>query len=73
MAEPGSATARVLAGTGADVVSPADVGAIADAIGRRFDAFAAGTRPVPLGVDPRLSRRYQGGLLLDALEEITRR
>jgi glycosyltransferase involved in cell wall biosynthesis len=73
MAEPGSATARVLAGTGADVVPPADVGAIAAAIGHRYDAFAAGERPAPLGTDPGLTRRHQGGLLLDALEELTGR
>ncbi len=72
MAEPGSATARVLAGTGADVVPPADVGAIAAAIGRRFDAFEAGERPSPLGTDPRLTRRHQGGLLLDAIDDLTR-
>ncbi len=73
MADPGSATARVLAGTDADVVSPEDVGAIAAAVGRRFDAFAAGRRPAPLGTDPRLTRRHQGGVLLDALDEISGR
>lgn len=72
LSEPGSATARVLAGTGADVVPPADVAAIAAAIRGRFDAFAAGERPSPLGTDPRLTRRHQGGLLLDAIEDITR-
>ncbi|HSE26584.1 MAG TPA: hypothetical protein VLA95_00030, partial [Gemmatimonadales bacterium] len=72
LSEPGSATARVLSGTGADVVPPADVVGIATAIRRRFDAFAAGERPSPLGTDPRLTRRHQGGLLLDAIEDITR-
>lgn len=71
LAEPGSATAGVLEGTGADVVAPEDEEGIAAAIRRRYLQFAAGERPRPLGTDPRLTRRHQGGILLDALEEIT--
>ncbi|MGH7585902.1 MAG: hypothetical protein ACREMH_06625 [Gemmatimonadales bacterium] len=71
LAESGSATARVLEGTGADVVAPDDVDGIAAAIRRRYLQFAAGETPRPLDFDPRLTRRHQGGLLLNALEEIT--
>ena len=73
LAEPGSATAGVLEGTGADVVAPEDEEGITAAIRRRYLQFAAGERPQPLGTDPRLTRRHQGGILLDALEELTRR
>ena len=71
LADPDSATAHVLDGTGADVVAPDDVEGIAAAIRRRYEQFSSGVRPQPLGTDPRLTRRYQGSLLLDALEDIT--
>ena len=72
LADEDSATARVLEGSGADVVAPDDVDGIAEAIRRRYEQFVAGERPRPLGTDDRLTRRHQGGLLLDAIEEISR-
>ena len=71
LADRESATAQVLDGTGADVVAPDDVEGIAAAIRRRYEQFSSGVRPHPLGTDPRLTRRHQGGLLLDALEDVT--
>ncbi len=67
-----SATATVLEGTEADVVAPHDERAIAAAVRSRYRQFVAAGRPEPLGRDPRLTRRHQAGLLLDALEEVTR-
>jgi hypothetical protein len=68
LSAPGSATAQLLAGTGADVASPRDAGAVAEIIGRRYREHRDGVVPEPIGVDPRFSRKYQAGLLLDAIE-----
>lgn len=69
--ESGSATDRVLAGTGADVVRPDDVEGMAQILKRRYEAFAAGERPTPIARDPRLSRRHQAELLMRAFEDLT--
>jgi glycosyltransferase involved in cell wall biosynthesis len=66
-----SATDLVLADSGADVVRPTDVEGMVSVLRRRYSAFAAGERPSPVAQDPRLSRRYQAGLLLDAIAEIS--
>jgi hypothetical protein len=71
LAEPRSATAMVLAGTGADVVSAGDSDAMAAVIRRRYQAYASGERPRPLGVNPALSRRHQAGILLDAIATLS--
>jgi hypothetical protein len=68
-----SATASVLEGTGADIVAPHDTEALTRAIRTRYLQFAGGERPEPLGRDPRLTRRHQAGVFLDALEEVTGR
>ena len=71
LTESGSATDRILAGTGVDVVRPDDVEGMAAVLRRRYEAFAAGERPSPIARDPRLSRRHQAGLLVEALSGLT--
>jgi hypothetical protein len=68
LAEQNSATALVLRGTDADVVSPRDTEAIAAVLRRRYEQYVAGARPRRIATDVRLSRRYQAQLLLDGLE-----
>jgi len=72
LAEPNSATARLLEGTGADVVAPGDTGAIEAAIARRFAEFRAGVRPVALNRDGRFDRSTQAARLFDTLEALVR-
>jgi hypothetical protein len=69
--ESGSATDLLLSGRGADVVRPTDVEGMAAVLRRRYLAFAAGERASPIANDPRLSRRHQAGLLLEAIAGIT--
>jgi hypothetical protein len=71
LTDSGSATDRVLAGTGADVVRPNDVDGMAEVLRRRYESFAKGEMPQPIARDPRLSRRYQAGVLLHAIAELT--
>ena len=70
LAERGSATAELLQGTGADVVSPSDVDGIARALRARFDAFRRGERPVSINRDGRFDRSTQATHLYDALDEL---
>lgn len=70
LAEPGSATAEVLAGTEAAVVAPKNVGAIAAALDHWYGEFEAHRFPAPIGLDTRLGRLGQGALLFSALEEL---
>jgi glycosyltransferase involved in cell wall biosynthesis len=67
LADPGSATERLLAGSGADVVPPDDPAAIAAVIRRRYEEHRRGVRPVRVAADDRFSRRTQAGRLLDAI------
>jgi glycosyltransferase involved in cell wall biosynthesis len=71
LTESGSATDRILEGTEVDVVRPEDVDGMAAVLRRRYEAFASGERPAPIARDPRLSRRHQANLLLDALAAVT--
>ncbi len=68
LSAPGSATALLLAGTGADVASPGDADGIADIIRSRYLQHRGGVVPEPIGRDNRFSRRYQAGVLLDSIE-----
>ena len=68
LSAPASATALLLAETGADVASTTDVKAIAEIIGRRYQEHRAGVLPEPIGRDSRFSRRHQAGVLMDAIE-----
>jgi len=71
LADSWSATARLLHGTGADVVAAGDTNAIEKVIAARFAEFRAGVRPVALNRDGRFDRATQSARLFDALEEIT--
>jgi O-antigen/teichoic acid export membrane protein/glycosyltransferase involved in cell wall biosynthesis len=67
LAEPGSATAELLAGSGADVVSGEDMDAIFAILSRRIREHRAGVRPQPVGADRRFARALQAQVLFDAL------
>jgi hypothetical protein len=69
LAAPQSATALAFRDTGADVVAPSDVDAIAQVIRKRVLEFRATGRPQPIARDARLSRRHQAAILFDAIEE----
>jgi len=71
LADSGTATARLLADTDADVVPPMDVDAIEAAIAKRFAQFRAGVRPVALNRDGRFDRATQSARLFDALEMLS--
>ena len=72
LTERNSATASVLGGTDADIVSPRDVSAIAAVLRKRYEEYMAGTRPRQIARDVRLSRRFQAQILLDAIERCVR-
>jgi glycosyltransferase involved in cell wall biosynthesis len=65
-----SATAQVLRGSGADVVSARDVAGIARALRARVLQYRAGQRPPRPAVDPVYSRREQAKILFDRFEEL---
>jgi glycosyltransferase involved in cell wall biosynthesis len=67
LAPPNSATAQLLAGSGADVVEPDDVDAIAAAVARRFDEYRAGVMPCSINADGRYDRRAQARTLFEAM------
>jgi hypothetical protein len=71
LAEPNSATARLLEGTDADVVPAADAGAIERVISARFAEFRAGIRPVALNRDGRFDRTVQSERMFEVLEGIS--
>lgn len=71
LAEPGSATERLLRSSAADVVSPRDVEAIAAVLRQRYEAYRRGERPVRLAGDARFSRRAQAEVLFAAIEALT--
>ena len=70
LAEPRSATAQLLQGTGADVVSAADAEGIFAVLARRYREHQAGVVPPALGDDPRFGRAAQAEALFDALERV---
>ncbi len=71
LTEPGSATALLLEGTGADLVGPGDVPAIARAIRRRYEMHRQGVAPIRVARDDRFSRAKQAEILLDAIERVS--
>jgi glycosyltransferase involved in cell wall biosynthesis len=71
LAEPGSAPARLLAGSDADVVHPRDLEHMVRVIHDRYLRFRAEGRPQPLAREPRFSRREQARILFDALAALT--
>lgn len=72
LARRGSATERLLRGTTADVVDPADVHGIEAVLRDRFRRFSAGEVPRPVNADGRFGRRRQAEKLLDALERVVK-
>lgn len=64
----GSATAQLLAGSGADVVDPEDVDAIAAVVAKRFDEYRSGVMPRSINADGRFDRRVQAEALFQALD-----
>ena len=71
LATEGSATARVFAGSNADVVDPSAVERMADVISARYAEFRRSGRPRPVGHDGRFERRRQAELLAQHLELIS--
>lgn len=71
LAQPESATAQLLAGTGADVVAPQDVDAIAGALRQRYLRFQHGERPRAIASDGRFGRATQARVLIAALRAVT--
>jgi hypothetical protein len=72
LTEPGTAVAELLQDTAADVVTPRDVSAIANVIGRHFDEMRQGVKPVPLNADGRFSRERQTEHFFRELERVIR-
>jgi hypothetical protein len=72
LSAPESATALLLQRTDADVAAPGDVEGITGILNKRFHEHRAGVRPQAIGGEARFSRRYQAGLLLDAIEKRVR-
>jgi hypothetical protein len=71
LATQGSATARVFAGSGADVVDPDDVDGIAATIAARYAEFRQHGRPQPVGHDGQFERKRQAELLARHLDSIS--
>jgi hypothetical protein len=67
LATPDSATGRVLEDTEADVVDHADIDGIARVIRQRYEQFARGERPLPIGRDGRFDRSIQAKKMLDLI------
>jgi glycosyltransferase involved in cell wall biosynthesis len=67
LAEPDAPAALLLRDSGADVVSPADVDAIAAVLKRRIEEFRRGERPRRLAHERMFSRRVQAERLMDEL------
>lgn len=65
-----SATAELLRGTTADVVSPEDEEELTRILSSRCREFRNGARPVPLAEDQKYSRRAQGEHFFDALNSL---
>jgi len=68
LANPASATARVLAGTEASVVEPSDVDAMAAVIRKRVEQYLGGERPQPAGKGGQFARRLQSDKLIGLIE-----
>jgi hypothetical protein len=68
LSSPGTATEHLLRGSGADVVDPDDVEAIAAAIRRRYEEHCRGIRPRAVNIDGRFDRAAQAAILFDQLE-----
>jgi hypothetical protein len=70
LAEPESATARLLAGTRARCASPNDIDGIAAVLSQSYRDYVAGIRPQALGAEDRFTRRYQAQHLLQRINNL---
>lgn len=70
LSAPGSATEQLLEGTSADVAATGDVDRITRILRHRYEEHRRGVAPGAIADAQRFSRRYQAGLLLDALERV---
>jgi glycosyltransferase involved in cell wall biosynthesis len=70
MAEPDSATGRLLQGTAAAVVGSTDVEALTARLEEWFERHRRGERPPRLADDARFGRRHQAGVLFARLEQV---
>ena len=68
LAEPDSATERLLRGTSAEVVEPLDEEGLVRALTRAVLDWRVGKAVEPLATDPRFSRRTRAAELFDAIE-----
>ena len=68
IAHPESALADLLRGSEADLVTPKHVDAITSLIRRRYEQFAAGETPLPVGRDGRFDRSVQAQKFLGLIE-----
>lgn len=64
----GTATEMMLRDSGADIVPPEDEAAIAAVIRNRYEEYARGMRPKPIGSDGKFHRRHQAARLLDEID-----
>jgi glycosyltransferase involved in cell wall biosynthesis len=69
MTEEDTATGHLLRGSGADLVAPDDVDAIADVIRQRYREYEREGRPAQPALVAEASREHQSEKLFDALEE----
>lgn len=69
LADPGSATDRLLDGTAAEVVPTKDADAVAAALRRLYEAYERDGRPEPLSRHSRFGRRSQAMKLLEAIQQ----
>jgi hypothetical protein len=69
-AEPESATAEYLAGSGADVVAPNDVEATIATLRSAWSQHEAGLRPEPIARNPAYSRRAAADRMFEALDRV---
>lgn len=70
MAEPGSATERLLRDTHADVVAPRDEQAIARILRRRIDDWRRGEKPHAIAADASFGRRARAAAFFRTLERV---
>lgn len=70
LADPGSATADLLAGTGAFATAPGDVEGIAAVVNRCYEQYVRGVRPEPLSANRALSRETQAGRFLESIRRL---
>ena len=70
LADPASATGRLLAGSGADVVRAEDTEGIQAALTLRYRQYQSGVIPTPLGTGAAFDRATQAGVLFGALERL---